>query len=154
MQRTTFYKKINELKPITAVWLLGVVFGNPFYNMVVYLICAGQEWYIETGTNVILVNKPIYVLCLIIIFLIRFSYHRWRIKSSYDMNLWFNLEVFAQRKAYQVIGLLTFLMWTGEVEGNIAGFIYFPTTILLIAVLWIINFRRLRSIPDYITTKY
>ncbi|MEO9964649.1 MAG: hypothetical protein ABJF11_02600 [Reichenbachiella sp.] len=154
MHRTSYEKAISEVKPITWFWLIGAIFGHPFYNVLAYLICTGQGWYIDTSTNVTLINMPIYVVSLLLIFVLRFAYHRWKLASKIKMNFWFSLEVFAQRKAFQTIGLLTFLMWAGEVEGNIAGFIYFPITILLGTIISILNLKRLRTIAHYISTQY
>ncbi|UXP33794.1 hypothetical protein N6H18_07510 [Reichenbachiella agarivorans] len=147
-----FEKKFSEISPWSLLWLLATIFGNPIYNVIVYLILIQVGAYIEVSTNVTLVSQSYFILFLLIIFGVRYVAYRifYVVRLKDQMNTAFFVEAFLERHKFQVVGMVTFLMWTHEVEGNIAGFIYFPVTILLTLSVSIVTLNRLLKMRKYL----
>lgn len=135
-------KSFKEVSPLTILWLVAAIFGNPFYNMVGYLLLANFGFSDSVGINAEQVNLGMFILLLLIVFALRYVIYRliYLKKSRFIMNTPYFIETFMERHRWQVISLVTFLMWSSEVEGNIAGFIYFPVTIVMILTVSVVTF--------------
>jgi hypothetical protein len=69
------------------------------------------------------------------------------------MNVKFNslffLKLFVKRHVFQLVGVITFFIWVGDIEWNMAGFIYLPLTFVLI-LLNIITTARVLDYKAYL----
>lgn len=142
----------RQLSPWSPLWLLATIFGNPVYNVLAYFLCTGLGFSFEVGTNTTQVSLGFYILILLIVFLLRYVIYRivYVVKLKDQMTTLFFLEAFTQRHKFQLISLVTFIMWTNPVEGNIAGFIYFPVTILMSFTVLIVTLNRLYRMGKYL----
>ncbi|PIB33943.1 hypothetical protein BFP72_00090 [Reichenbachiella sp. 5M10] len=150
-----FQKKLSEVRPWSILWLLVAIFGNPVYNVMAYGICHALGYYTDLSTNVTQVVVGQYVLILLIVFGLRYVVYRviYVIRLKDQMTTVFFLEAFAERHKYQWISLITFFMWASEVEGNIAGFIFFPVTLLMTLTVTVITINRLFKMSKYLDTQ-
>ncbi|MCV9388707.1 hypothetical protein [Reichenbachiella ulvae] len=147
-----FEKTWKELSLWSPLWLLAAIFGNPVYNVVAYYVCIELGYYQDLSTNVVQVNLGFFILVLLILFALRYVIYRivYVVKLKDQMTTWFFLEAFAERHKFQLISLATFFMWISEVEGNVAGFIYFPITIVLTLSVSVITLNRLLKMGKYL----
>ncbi|MBU2915164.1 hypothetical protein [Reichenbachiella agariperforans] len=147
-----FDKKLSEVKPWAILWLLAAVFGNPVYNVLAYMICDGLGYSAEVSTNVTQVSTGLYIVILLMIFGVRYVVYRivYVVRFKEQMTTLFFIEAFAERHKFQLISLVTFFMWMGEVEGNVAGFFYFPITLGLTLTVTIVTINRLFRMSKYL----
>lgn len=147
-----FDKKWKEVSPWSPFWLLAAIFGNPVYNVMAYYACIELGFFYDIGTNVVQVCLGFFVLVLLILFGLRYVIYRiaYVVKLRDQMTTVFFLEAFLERHKFQLISLCTFFMWTYEVEGNVAGFIYLPITILLTLSVSVITLNRLFKMGMYL----
>ncbi|MGL1885454.1 MAG: hypothetical protein OCD76_02970 [Reichenbachiella sp.] len=140
-----FERQWNELKPLSLLWLIVAIIGNPIYNVLAYFTCTELGFSTDVSTNVVQVDKGMYVIILFIVFLLRYVIYRilYVAKLKDQMTTPFFLEVFVERHKFQVISALTFFMWFGEVDGDVAGFFYLPITLVLTFSVSVITFFRL-----------
>ncbi len=136
---------MNQLKYF--FFLLLSIVGNPFYQMLSYLACAEFELGRSQGTNVWQANLFPFILILVLIYLVRLTFYC-LIFTSKDYPFSYKgvnsfLYIFSERHVFQVFGLLTLPIWASPLEGNIIGFIVFPLTLLLGAVISIVTFIRI-----------
>ena len=136
---------MNQLK--YAFFLIVSIVGNPFYQMIAYIICSELDFRSAKGTNVHQVNLFVFIIILVLIFLVRLLIYASIFTSkkqpfSVNGNNSF-LYIFSERHLYLAIGFFTFLIWTSPLEGNIVGFFIFPFTVLFGSVLSVITFIRL-----------
>lgn len=150
-----FDKTWKEISPWTPVWFVATIIGNPFYNVVAFYLCdmLGYAW--SPSTNVTQVNVVVFALILFGIFLIRYVVYRliFVFKLKDQMTTPFFFEVFMERHKFQIISSATFFMWAGEVEGNIAGFLYFPVSAVLFLSIGVITFFRLFRMQKHLDKK-
>jgi len=129
------------------ILLLLSIFGNPFYQMVAYIICSELGLTVKKGTNVYQVYLSAFLVILLLIFIIRVVFYSTLFKRI-EFNSWTEgkgsfLYIFARQHAIQAIGFFTFFLWISELEGNIIGFLLFPLTLLAGSVVSFIVVRRL-----------
>lgn len=148
-------KGFKDLKVTTALWMLATILGNPFYNVLAFLICDSLGFSESVSTNTTQVDMSMYFIIVLLIFLIRYVVYRliYLSKLTYKMDTYYFVEVFFERHKYQVISLFTFFMWASEVEGNIAGFLYFPITILLLCSVSVLTIVRLFKMKKYLDSR-
>ena len=146
---------MNQLKYF--FFLLISIVGNPFYQIISYIICSELDFGTSRGTNVYQVNLFAFTVILLFIFLIRLLIYAIIFSpKEYPFSVEGNnsfLYIFAERHLFQIIGLLPFTIWILPLEGNIIGFIVFPLTILLGSIVSIITFIRLLRIKKILITK-
>jgi hypothetical protein len=146
---------MNQLKYV--FFLLISIVGNPIYQMISYIICSELGFGASKGTNVYQVNLFAFTLILVIIFLVQLLIYTIIFCSKeYPFSVKGNnsfLYIYSERHLYQVIGLLSFLIWSSPLEGNIIGFIVFPVTILLGLIVSIITFIRLLKTKKILIAK-
>jgi hypothetical protein len=146
---------MNQLKYV--FFLLISIIGNPIYQMISYIICSELGFGASKGTNVYQVNLFAFTLILVFIFLVQLLIYTIIICSKeYPFSVKGNnsfLYIYSERHLYQVIGLLSFLIWSSPLEGNIIGFIVFPVTILLGLIVSIITFIRLLKTKKILIAK-
>ncbi len=143
---------------IKYIWFLTLsTLGNPFYQMISYIICKTLYLGSSKGTNVFQANSIAMFIILILIFLIRLNVYKKKFTSiEYPFSANGSnsfLYIFAQRHNYQFIGLLSFPIWLLPLEGNIIGFIIFPLTLLLGSTVSLISFIRLLKTKEILMTK-
>ena len=140
----------------TCYLILSIV-GNPFYQMLSYLICSQLGLGASKSTNVFQVNPVAFIFILILVFSARLliyslifttKEHPFSTKGPNSF-----LYIFSQRHLLQIIGLLTFFIWLLPLEGNIIGFIVVPSTISLGLIVSIITFIRLLQTKNILITK-
>ncbi len=129
--------KLRDIRFSSYLWLILTIIGNPFYNIFAFLICAGLGLIKKCGSNTIQANIFAYVFILIILFFIRLImyYLFFNRNKPIKVNLLLFTNEFVIAHQYQLLGTLTFFIWTLEIEGNVAGFILVPITIISILVL-------------------
>ena len=146
---------MNQLKYV--FFLLISIVGNPIYQMISYIICSELGFGASKGTNVYQVNLFAFVLILVFIFLVQLLIYTIIFSSKeYPFSVKGNnsfLYIYSERHLYQVIGLLSFLIWSSPLEGNIIGFIAFPVSILLGLIVSIITFIRLLKTKKILIAK-
>jgi hypothetical protein len=146
---------MNQLKYV--FFLLISIVGNPIYQMISYIICSELGFGASKGTNVYQVNLFAFILILVFIFLVQLLIYTIIFSSKeYPFSVKGNnsfLYIYSERHLYQVIGLLSFLIWSSPLEGNIIGFIVFPVTILLGLIVSIITFIRLLKTKKILIAK-
>ena len=129
------------------ILLVVSIVGNPFYQMMAYVICLENGFGTEQSTNVFQVNIFPFILILILIFFVRlFIYTIIFSSKAYPFSIKGKdsfLYVFAERHVFQVIGILSLIIWLSPQEGNITGFIVFPLTIILGVIVSSITLVRL-----------
>jgi hypothetical protein len=140
-----------------ASFLLLSIVGNPFYQMISYIICSEMDLGAAKGSNVYQVNTLAFIFILTIIFMVRLLFFSVIFTSKeYPFSvkgLNSFLYIFSERHVYQVIGLVSFFVWIAPLEGNIIGFIVFPLTIILGLVVSIITLIRLLKTKKILITK-
>jgi len=133
------------------------IVGNPFYQMISYIICSELGFGASKETNVYQVNLFAFIIILIFFFLARLLIYAIIFSSKeYPFSVEGNnsfLYIFAERHLFQAIGLLSFLIWISPLEGNIIGFIVFPLTILLGLIVSLITLIRLLKMKKILITK-
>ena len=140
-------------------WLLIIltVVGNPIYQMISYVICWENKIGVYTSTNVFQANTFVFLLILVGIFCIRLVVYK-LVFTSKKLPLVTKgtgsfLYIFAERHVFHIIGIVSLLIWLSPLEGNIIGFIIFPLSLLLGALVSIITFVRLLKLKKIITEK-
>ena len=140
-----------------AYFLMLTIIGNPFYQMMSYLICSSLDLGASKSTNVFQVNPIAFIFILVLVFFIRLLIYSLTFTSKkYPFSVKGPnsfLYIFSQRHLFQIIGLLFFFIWLSPLEGNIIGFIVFPSTIFLGLIVSIITFIRLLQIKKILITK-
>jgi hypothetical protein len=140
-----------------ASFLILSIIGNPFYQMMSYLICSNLGLGASKSTNVFQVNPMAFIFILLLVFFIRLLIYSliftskeypFSVKGSNSF-----LYIFSERHLLQIIGLLSFFIWLSPLEGNIIGFIVFPATIILGLIVSIITFNRLLKTKEILITK-
>lgn len=146
---------MSQLKHV--FFLLTTIVGNPFYQMISYLTCSELSFGTSKGTNVYQVNLYGFIIILAFIFFVRLRIYTIIFSAKeYPFSVEGNnsfLYIFAERHLFQIIGLLSFILWISPLEGNIIGFIVFPLTILLGLIVSTITFTRLLKTKKILTTK-
>jgi len=146
---------MNQLKYV--FFLLVSIVGNPFYQMISYIICSELGFGASKGTNVYQANLFAFILILVFIFLARLLIYALVFSSKeYPFSVEGNnsfLYIFSERHLFQAIGLLSFFIWLSPLEGNIIGFILFPLTVILGLIVSIITFYRLLKTKKIWITK-
>ncbi len=146
---------MNQLKYI--FFLLVSILGNPFYQMISYIICSESGFGVSKGSNVYQVNLFAFIVILVFIFLARLLIYAIIFSpKDYPFSLKGNnsfLYIFSERHLFQIIGLLSLIIWVLPLEGNIIGFIVFPLTILLGLIVSTITFIRLLKTKKILITK-
>jgi hypothetical protein len=146
---------MNQLKYL--FFLFVSIVGNPFYQMISYLVCSELDFGASKGTNVYQVNIFAFIVILVFIFLVRlliyaivFSPKEYPFSVEGQNSF---LYIFSERHLFQVIGLVSFFIWLSPLEGNIIGFILFPLTIILGLIVSTITFNRLLKTKKILITK-
>jgi hypothetical protein len=146
---------MNQLKYV--FFLLVSIVGNPFYQMISYIICSELGFGASKGANVYQVNLFAFIVILVFIFLARLLIYAIIFSpKEYPFSVEGNnsfLYIFSERHFFQVIGLLSFFIWLSPLEGNIIGFILFPLTIILGLIVSTITFNRLLMTKEILITK-
>jgi hypothetical protein len=140
-----------------ASFLLISIVGNPFYQMMSYMICSELDLGAAKGSNVYQVNSLAFIFILVIVFLLRLMFFSSIFTSKeYPFSIkGYNsfLYIFCERHLFQVIGLFSFFIWLSPLEGNIIGFIVFPLTIILGFIISIITLTRIVKTKKILITK-
>lgn len=146
---------MHQLKYV--FFLLISILGNPFYQMITYFICFEFGFGAYKETNVYQANLFAFIVILVVIFLARLLIYAIFFSSrEYPFSLKGNnsfLYIFSERHLYQIIGLLSFIVWILPLEWNIIGFFAFPLTIVLGLIVSIITFIRLLKTKKILITK-
>lgn len=146
---------MNQFK--YAFFLSLSIIGNPFYQMMSYIICSELDLGASKGTNVYQVNPLAFIFILVLVFFIRLLIYSLIFTSKeYPFSVKGPnsfLYIFSERHLFHVIGLLSFFIWLSPLEGNIIGFIVFPLTIILGLVVSIITLVRLSKTRKILITK-
>ena len=146
---------MHQLKYV--FFLLISIVGNPFYQMIAYLICSEFGFGAYKETNVYQANLFTFIVILVVIFLVRLLiYAKVFYAKEYSFSLKGNssfLYIFSERHLYQTIGILSFIVWILPLEGNIIGFLVLPLTIVLGSIVSIITFIRLLKTKKILITK-
>ncbi|MEQ8238587.1 MAG: hypothetical protein RIA69_05200 [Cyclobacteriaceae bacterium] len=140
-----------------AYFLMLTIIGNPFYQMMSYLICNSLDLGDSKGSNVFQVNPMAFIFILVLVFFIRLFIYS-LIFTSKEYPFSFKgpnsfLYIFSQRHLFQIIGLSTFFIWLAPLEGNIIGFLLFPSTIFLGLIVSLITFISLLQTKKILITK-
>ena len=135
----------NQIKYF--IFLVASIVGNPFYQMVSYVICWENKIGTFKSTNVFQANAFTFILMLVIIFFIRLLIYKVIFTSKeYPFTMKGTssfLYIFAERHSFQVIGILSLTIWLSPLEGNIVGFIVLPLATVLGLAVSIITFSRI-----------
>ena len=136
---------LNQIK--YTIFLVVSIVGNPIYQMVSYVICWENKIGTYKSTNVFQANVVTFILILASIFFIRLLIYKAIFTSKkYPFTMKGTgsfLYIFAERHLFQMIGILSLIIWLSPLEGNIIGFIVFPLTIVLGLAVSIITFVRI-----------
>ena len=107
-----------------VLFLIAAILGNPIYQLISYILTSLAGWSTSMGfmgkTSQI---SPVgYVVFLILIFVLRYMIFSKRFTGSFfDTDVKGEdsfLYVFSRAHVYQLIGLLTFTLWTERIEGS------------------------------------
>lgn len=127
------------------------IFGNPIYQCLGFIWCNELDYRTRIATNVHKIDMIPYLAFLIGIFVVRILIYAALFSLKKNMKPFKNFKkfyfLFIERHKYQAFGLLTFFIWTGELEGNIVGFFIAPIGILLGLIISTITILRIARIP-------
>lgn len=137
-----------------AAYLIVAIIGNPFYQMISFLICGKtgmmktQEW-IPGKADWWHVSLPAYLFFLLLIFLMRYMIYSKKFTSNF-FNVQLNGEnsfsyIFVERHVFQVFGIVTFWLLAQPMDSFIIGLI-FAGSFALGIILSIITYVRIRKI--------
>ena len=152
-----FLRTANPCTMWTAIkyvlFLIAAILGNPIYQLISFILTSLAGWSTSSGfmgkTSQI---SPVgYVVFLILIFLLRYMIYSKRFTGSFfDTEIKGEhsfLYVFSKAHVYQLIGLLTFPLWTERIEGSYFSLILMASLALgiVVSIITIIRLRMARK---------
>ena len=130
--------------------LIVTIIGSPFHQLGAYMISNYLGFGELIEMNTYQVNSFAFTIALLIIFFIRLAIYS-KIYCSIDFPFSIKgkssfLYIFFQRHIYQTLSVITFIIWTSALEGNIIALVALPFTFLLGLIVSIITFVRILKI--------
>jgi hypothetical protein len=145
-------RKDRDISKLFLIKTLIVIFLHPllFLPAIGVTIALGLYWNIST--NVVLLNGSAFLALIILIFLIRFLYFKYRLQqSSVDSNFLTILSIFINNQTIFLYlpTILVLIIFLGELEGNVFAFVmmgWFLFALPATVYIFYSNYKLLRKL--------